>query len=365
MNPDPTQPGAASQSDAWLRMIAEQAPAILWTTDADLVITASLGAGVAPAGSTADTGVGKMLAECLGTTDDSHVVLVGHRRALAGESVNCEFPWQGRDYDARVDPLRDAQHAVVGCIGVALDVSEIKRAQQQLRRAQMEMQRTARLASVGILAAGIAHEINNPVGAALLSAETALAIKDDPSAGPIFDECLHNIVEAMQRCGQIVKNMLKFARFEPTEKSPHDLNDLVRRARDMTRPYADRFRVQIDVTLDESLPPVWVNPLEITQVIVNLIRNAVESKASKVRVGTAPFGDLARLWVEDDGRGLSTEEREHVFDPFYTTRQGCGGTGLGLSIVYGIVQDHHGSIALSSEHGTGTTVSIELPLTAR
>ncbi len=220
-----------------------------------------------------------------------------------------------------------------------------------------------RLAYIGLLAAGIAHEINNPIGSALLAAETALAIKDSPDAGAHLAACLQNIVASMDRCGRIVRALMRYSRDEPAERQACNINDVAEQALDLARPYAERHKAEMSLDLDPEVPLAPMNPLEIELVLVNLLRNALEAGDSGVRVAmsTARSDGGVRVVVSDNGCGMNEEQRAHVFDPLYTTRRHAGGSGLGMSIAYGIIQGHEGTLEVQSQPGQGTTVTIDLP----
>ncbi len=239
---------------------------------------------------------------------------------------------------------------------VCRDITQWIEAQETLRQSE-------RLGSLGTLAAGIAHEINNPVGAALLAAETALIVKDNPDEDVRFERCLNNIVTSLDRCGRIVRNMLKFARDEPAEKQPCQISDVISQSRDLVRAYAQRHKTTIRLALDRDLPRVVIGWLDMELVLTNLLHNAIKASADGgqvvVRAELADAG--VRISIEDNGCGMTDEQKKHAFDPFHTNWQAHDGTGLGLGITYGIVQDHRGTIELASAPGKGTTMTITLP----
>jgi signal transduction histidine kinase len=243
-------------------------------------------------------------------------------------------------------------------VAIVKDVTSQRNLEDALRRNE-------RLACIGLLGAGIAHEISNPAGSALLAAETALAIKDDPLAAEQLGACLANIVASMDRCGRIVRTLLRYSRQEPTAKQACSINDVVVQALDQARPYADSQGVELRVELDADVPLAPMNPLEIELVLVNLLRNAVEagSRGATVVVRTERTAGGARAMVRDEGRGMNEDQLAHVFDPLYTTRGECGGIGLGMSIAKKIVQSHQGGMEVRSRPGKGTTVCVELPAT--
>ena len=220
-----------------------------------------------------------------------------------------------------------------------------------------------RLACIGLLAAGIAHEINNPVGSALLAAETALAIKDSPGAGEQLAACLRNIITSMDRCSRIVRTLMRYSRDEPLERQACNINDVAEQALDVARPYAELHKAKLILELDPEVPLAPMNPLEIELVLVNLLRNAAEAGKSDVvasiRTGRTDHG--VHVAVSDNGCGMNEEQLAHVFDPLYTTRRQAGGSGLGMSIAYGIIRGHGGRMEVQSQPGKGTTVTIDLP----
>ena len=240
---------------------------------------------------------------------------------------------------------------------------QLKQEIEERRRAEEALRRAERLASIGTLAAGIAHEINNPLGAIGLYAKIGQLCKDRPDIQETPETCLVNIQEQVLRCSQIVKSVLKFARAQESEKRPGDLGSVARRARVLTRGLAAQKQVEVLLEPGRELPEIVMNQTEMEQVFVNLISNAVEASGpgSRVTVRLEPDTDSIRVLVRDRGRGMTAEEAGRAFDPFYTTRQQEGGTGLGLSITYGIVEQHGGTIDLQSKPGEGTTVRLLLP----
>jgi len=255
---------------------------------------------------------------------------------------------------AMVLQAHDAQDGQVEAVSaIAHDISDLRDAEQSLQRAE-------RLASIGTLAAGIAHEINNPLGAMLLSAEYALQKLDNRT---VVEESLEDILSHVERCAQIVRSVLRFSRNDYSKKTGHDLSNLLHRAKDLTRHQAQQSGVLVDLDTSVGACCMTINPLEMEQVFVNLIVNAVESSkgGGRVSVKLDLADDRARVVVEDQGVGMPAELRSRVFDPFFTTRLHSGGTGLGLSIVHGIVRDHGGSIEVWSEPEKGTRVTVMLP----
>ena len=244
-----------------------------------------------------------------------------------------------------------------GFLVVGTDITAHKATERALRQQD-------RLAAMGTLAAGIAHEINNPLGAILLAAERARDTHTLPQAAEVTRECLDAIIVNTQRCTRIVKSVLQFAQQEPGDRWPTDLNQIVHTAVDITRHYAEQRGACITLALAPVLPRLLVNPVAIEQVLVNLIRNAVEAGngTGRVAIRTQVVAGQPEVVIHDTGRGIAHEHLPHIFDPFYTTRQLEGGTGLGLSLTHGIITEHGGTVDITSQVGHGTTVTLRLPV---
>ncbi len=251
-------------------------------------------------------------------------------------------------------PLFDATGEPYSVCGISTDITERKRVAERLRRSE-------RLASMGTFAAGIAHEVNNPLASILMTARHALNSGRDPRA---INALLEEIIDDAGRCARIVKSVLQFAKQESSEKWALNLNNVTQRARDLSRDYARRRGVRLELQLSEDLPPVAGNRTELEQVFVNIINNAIDASrpGQGVVVRTEQVADKARVCVQDRGCGMTADEQEHAFDPFFTTRAKDGGTGLGLSMAHGTVTEHDGTISIDTGPGQGTTVIIELPL---
>jgi len=265
---------------------------------------------------------------------------------------------------------------------VTQDLSARKRAEAYVERHQKQLEQTVadrtrelvesknrlveaeRLAAIGTLAAGVAHQINNPIGAILNSSEYALLCAEEAEAAAIYERALRTNLAEARRCARIVRSMLQFARDEPTAKWIEDLGRILQRARRAIAPYATDRSAEVSVHVPAESVLVRVSPIEIEQALVNVLRNGIESRdGGAIVVASLETRDkIALIEVVDDGRGLDERERERAFVPFYSTRTRVGGTGLGLSVAHGIVTDHGGTIRIESEAGVGTRVVIALPL---
>ena len=235
---------------------------------------------------------------------------------------------------------------------------------QELLESRSRLMEAERLAAVGTLAAGIAHQINNPIGAILNSAEYALLCAGDKTALETFQEALESNLAEARRCAQIVKSMLQFSRDEPTRKWVEDLNRVTLRAHRAIKAYAlDRGA---DVSVHAPPEPLFarISPIEVEQAIVNILRNAIESRerGASISLTLSRRDKSAEIEIIDDGHGIDVADRDHLFEPFYSTRTRVGGTGLGLSVAHGVVKDHGGEIEIDSIRGEGTRVVIILPI---
>ena len=221
-----------------------------------------------------------------------------------------------------------------------------------------------RLAAVGTLAAGIAHQINNPVGAILAAAQFELS---DPTGASGSGGSARSTLEAIERealrCARIVRSVLLFARADPGRVADHDLNEIVESSRIATAQYARERGARVVVRLGHRPVAVRGNAVELEQVLVNLIRNAIESRASDAEVHVRVEDSQARavVLVRDNGTGLSDETKKRLFEPFYTTKLREGGSGLGLSVAHGILMTHGGEVEVVSEISAGTCFRITLP----
>jgi polar amino acid transport system substrate-binding protein len=236
---------------------------------------------------------------------------------------------------------------------VAERTSELERTHERLRQAE-------RLAAVGTFAAGIAHEINNPVGAILVAAQFAQERVDDAD---VVGTALDHIVAEARRSRRIVRGVLEFAGGDSGSRKPCDLNQILRSAREQALPDATERGATLELDLAHALPPVAASEPALDQVLANLVANALEAGARRVRLRSEASAGEVLLEVRDDGRGIPPEHLAHVLDPFFTTRLESGGTGLGLSLAWGIVRGHGGDLELASEPGRGTTVTVRLPVT--
>ncbi len=243
-------------------------------------------------------------------------------------------------------------------------VRAVKERDMKLREmTAQKLSQVEKQVSIGRLAAGVAHEINNPLTAVLTL--SSLMLKHLPPEDKRRED-LEIIISETTRCREIVKNLLDFARETPSQKSIIDINQVVRNTLKLTSKYGAMDRVNIDVELSEE--PLLINGDEkqLQQVFTNIILNAAEATGENgsitIHTTADSSGSFAHVVISDTGKGIPQEHMQRIFEPFFTTKGASKGTGLGLSVSLGIVQKHDGAIEIESKVGVGTTVSVILPL---
>jgi two-component system NtrC family sensor kinase len=239
---------------------------------------------------------------------------------------------------------------------------KLQQFQKELQDTQAQLIQSEKLASMGQLAAGVAHEINNPLGTILLYSD--LMLKEAPQGSQNWQD-LKLVVDETTRCRRIVSDLLNFARQNEVLAQATDLNALIRTVIGELREQPSFARVEIIEDLDEALPPIQADPAQLHQVFVNLIANAAEAMpdGGTLSVSTRRSGnELISIAFQDTGYGIPEENLNKLFTPFFTTKPIGKGTGLGLAIVYGIVKMHRGQIDVKSQVGVGTTFTVTLPL---
>ncbi len=231
---------------------------------------------------------------------------------------------------------------------------------RQQRQTELNLRHAERLAALGTFAAGIAHEINNPLAAIQMTARYGLK---SPQLLPELQTIFNEIIEDAERCTRIVASVLQFARKGPAPKTRISLADVLRVSCEQARRYAGERGVRVHLRLPDAPPYIVANETEMEQVFINLITNATQASQPRqvVTVRAERDGQQARICVEDHGRGMTEDLRARAFDAFFTTRADEGGTGLGLSMAHDIVSEHGGCIRIDSQVGQGTTVTVELP----
>ncbi len=232
-----------------------------------------------------------------------------------------------------------------------------------LKDMQRQLQQADKLASIGQLASGIAHEINNPLS--LVLGYTQLLLRDEQE-GSERAEDLRVIEKHARACKTIVRDLLSFAREAPSNKGPGHLHACIQEVLGVVRHQFELDGIRIETVLDEAMPTMTLDASKIKQVFMNLIMNAKQAIKDKgvIRIVTRydHQGGLGKFQVQDTGCGIPSEQLPRIFDPFFTTKGTGEGTGLGLSVSYGIIKDHGGEISVESEPGRGCTFTVSLPV---
>jgi two-component system, cell cycle sensor histidine kinase and response regulator CckA len=358
---------ALRESEARQRLLIEQLPAVLWTVDKDLRFTSSVGAGLVRLGLKPQQVVGRSLYEYFQTDDRNFAPIAAHRRALAGESTTFHAEWGGGSYTCHAEPLRNSEGEILGAIGMALDITDRKQLEAQLRQAQ-------KMEAVGRLAGGIAHDFNNLL--MVIQGYTELLLDRLGDAHPLRRNA-EQIHDASQRAASLTRQLLAFSRKQMLAPQVMNIRSVVS---DMEKILRRLIGEDIElVTVNAAdLWTVKADRSQIEQVILNLAVNSRDAmpNGGKLTIETANVeidasftrkhavveaGEYAMLAVSDTGCGMDAETQAHIFEPFFTTKEKGKGTGLGLATVYGIVKQSGGYIWVYSEAGKGTTFKVYLP----
>jgi PAS domain S-box-containing protein len=263
-----------------------------------------------------------------------------------------------RTVNLAIAPLVTRKFSLIGRLIIVDDITERVALESQLAQAD-------KLSSIGLLAAGVAHEVNTPL--AVISSYAQMLTKQvqgDPKKAPLLDK----ITQQTFRASEIVNNLLNFSRTSSTEFSEINVNKIIRDTLAMVEHQMKTAKVHIERQMDDGLPPIQGNAGRLQQVFLNLFLNAKDAMpgGGTLRIVTAN-GDGVRVAISDTGAGIAEEHINRIYDPFFTTKTAPGegqnrGTGLGLSVSYGIIQEHAGKIRVESAVGQGTTFYLDFPL---
>jgi two-component system NtrC family sensor kinase len=237
----------------------------------------------------------------------------------------------------------------------------LKDRDERLQKANEQLTRSEKLTALGEMAAGVAHEINNPLGGILLYGN--LMLEDIPENGATREN-MKKIIHQTNRCKNIVQGLLDFARTPTGDMLPLQINDVVRTALNLVKDQALFHGIEVETRFAENLPEVNGDPSRLEQVFLNLFINAADAmkeKGGRLRITTSSTVDRVRVIITDTGKGIDQAYLPHIFEPFFTTKDPGQGTGLGLSIAYGVIKRHNGFIDAESAPGKGTTFIISLP----
>jgi len=299
--------------------------------------------------------------------------LAGTAMRIARENLGAAFDGELRRFEVpyrRPDGGEGTAHVLLAPVregGRIPKVLALVRDITEQRRAQTQLQQAEKLAAMGQLVSGVAHEINNP--AAIISGFAQTLLLDQ--LAPEQRETVQMMYDEATRIGRITSNLLAFARAGSKERTLVDLNEIVRRTFALRSYHLTTLNITVNLELDDANPKAWANSSEMQQMLLNLLINAEQALTGVagrrvITIRTLTTSEQrVRLQVADTGPGIPLDIQEKIFDPFFTTKPEGAGTGLGLSICYGIVHDHGGRISVHSVPGHGAMFTVDLTRDAR
>jgi signal transduction histidine kinase/CheY-like chemotaxis protein len=367
-----------------LRNVLDSAPIVLFALDSDGVVTLAEGRGLEMARKRSDSLVGGSVLERFAGQPE---VLRDVRRALAGEEFTAEHVIDGAVLETTYRSLRDAEGRPNGTVGISVDVTARRRAEEERERIQTQLLQAQRLESLGVLSGGIAHDFNNLLAAILSNASLGLAASSGTgAANRAVREPLEQIVACSRRAAELTRQMLAYAGKARVEVAPLDLSEQVA---EIGRLLASSLpkTVVLSLALAPDLPTVDADRAQVHQVVMNLVINGAEAIGERPgtvrietftqevdeasartlrladRTGEVAPGRYVFLAVTDDGAGMDASTQAKIFDPFFTTKS--AGRGLGLAAVLGIVRAHRGGLRITSTANVGTRFEIFFPASSR
>lgn len=254
-------------------------------------------------------------------------------------------------------------------VSFSRDITEEVRAREEARKYLAELAHVSRRTSMGEMASAVSHEINQPLTAITTYARTGLRLSDSDKVEPQkIRDTLARMLDCAERAHEVVLKLRDYVRDQQPRLEATDVANLLTHCATLIQPEARRHGVEVDIAPDAGLPTVWVDGLLIQQVVINLARNAVEAMSEagterpQVSIRAQAVADGVRIDVRDNGPGMTAEQADNLFEPFFSTKG--GGMGIGLSLCRSIVESHGGQISATSSRGEGTTFSVQLPAKA-
>src|SRR5919197_3136494 len=264
--------------------------------------------------------------------------------------------------------LADQRKAMIHILGDYRETTqEMERREQELRDKQEQLVQAGKLATLGELTTGVAHELNNPLNNIGLFIGNAIDLIElgRGDREHILRE-LQNATQQVRKATEIISHLRTFGRAAPVSREPVSVNQVIQRALSLVQEQLRLREIALRLDLCPEEPTVIGNPIQLEQVFINLLTNARDAMADSPRkaieVGCAVTPPMVQVTFGDTGPGIPAGLEQRIFDPFFTTKEVGAGTGLGLSITYGIIQEHEGSISVENRPGEGATFLIQLPL---
>ena len=284
------------------------------------------------------------------------------RGEMHNRKKNGELYWES----ASIGPITAPDGTVTHFLAVKEDITELKKTQEQLIQ-------SAKLATLGEMATSVAHELNQPLNVIRMTTGNVMRKLEKGTVDPTYlNEKLDRIAGQTERAAAIINHMRTFGRQADEKPAELDLSETMRKALDLMGEQLRLAGIDVSLDLPEACPPVMGHPVQMEQVILNLLtnaRDAVKANGTEKKIALAVAGDddgandSVRITVTDSGGGISTNALEHLFEPFFTTKEVGEGTGLGLSVSYGIIRDMGGTIEAGNFNG-GARFTITLPTAA-
>jgi C4-dicarboxylate-specific signal transduction histidine kinase len=263
--------------------------------------------------------------------------------------------------------LENGRKAMIHIMGDLKDTSaQVQRREQELREKQEQLVQAAKLATLGELTTGVAHELNNPLNNIGLFVGNAIdQIQMGRSDHVQLLRELHSTMQQVRKATEIISHLRTFGRAAPTSRQRLGIYEIVQRALSLLREQLRERQVEVLLNLPEDNPVIVGNPIQLEQVFINVLTNAQDALAQSPKKQIKITGRSSRnsifLDFQDSGPGIPAGLEKRIFDPFFTTKEVGKGTGLGLSIAYGIIQDHRGTITVLNRPGQGATFQIQFP----
>ncbi|MDP3478600.1 MAG: ATP-binding protein [Desulfoprunum sp.] len=250
----------------------------------------------------------------------------------------------------------------IATFGIFTDLRAIQKIEEDLEQTHNMLMQSEKMAGLGRLAAGVAHEINNPMSGIMLYANL---VSEELGEGHPLREDLEVIIHEAERCKVIVADLLEFSHQTTYEMVLIDLNGVIRKTLGVLKNQPYFHNIDVQLQLEDKLLPIFGNSIRLNQVVMNIVVNAAQAMDGKgsLRIvsRTRAGRDIVEIVISDTGPGIEEDQLEKIFDPFYTTKVPGEGTGLGLSVSYAIVKEHKGSIRVTSTPGAGATFSLRFP----
>jgi PAS domain S-box-containing protein len=355
---------ALRESEQRMQQVIRCAPVLMFATDRNGIYTLSEGRVVQAFGARPGDAVGK---SAFDRYRDNPTITESIKRALAGEEFIAVADIRGRTYECLCSPTMGLDGEVTGMIGVATDITERRQAERQSRRLLDELAHTGRISTMGEMATGLAHELNQPLAAIVAYVDACQELVESERMN---DQQLTDVLRAVsgqaERAGQIIHRLRKMIKRSQPVRADMSVNDAVREVTELLENEARQSGVTTDLVFSHDLPAIAADYLQVQQVVLNLMRNGLEAmkdvlpdqRRLTITTGRTPAGEI-EITVSDFGQGLSVASADQVFEPFFTTK--TNGLGLGLSISRTIVEAHGGRIWITSNVPRGATARFTLP----